>query len=410
MHRAFPKETSNEPSGIQCMFDPRRCTDGRAGLRRRPESHVEGLEVTLGSVGTFTDKMTFAQTTVHFLADPKYAWWSNQNGKIIVPSCSTAILGGQFKLDVEQEPGHESSVAHWTLGNLGGASWPLDKDVPECSKHGAPTLCGGDGESKTWQISIPLAKGQTMQHLQAWTSKQGEKSPVKSILFKFVCEEVPPPAPKPTLSGPAAAGLKGVVEKPKGTVPVPGGTTIPADLDVRSVRLDFGFKDANAVEWFKGQPAQKEILFHEITGPGSEVGGAKWGVTQSVTVNGQTFASRGIDSCASVLKLKKVFVRAKNKSTIAPYNGGTTTDLRAQVSGPGSSSFSSTGNIPAIAANVEGEGSVDVANQGVNFFTSGTYAVKADLLAPAAGPTPANNTAQFSLVFKCKTLGGTTWQ
>jgi hypothetical protein len=63
-----------------------------------------------------------------------------------------------------------------------------------------------------------------------------------------------------------------------------------------------------------------------------------------------------------------------------------------------------------VAPNVEGIGTINTANQGVVFFTSGTYSVKTELLPPAASNQPDNNSAQLTLTFKCKALNATTWQ
>jgi hypothetical protein len=250
-------------------------------------------------------------------------------------------------------------------------------------------------------VNLPLKPGVTAYNVTAWTGNQ-YKSPVKSLLMKFTCEE--PPAP-PTLAAPLT---RNVLAPKTTTITTPTqGLQLLSKLEVRSLRVDVGLPDANAVEWFKGQPTQREILFHEAIGAEYEKGGSKWGVVEAVNVNGQTFQSRGIDSCTSALKIGKYVVGARNSG--ASYPGTSTNDLKATTSGP-SGNFTSTGKVGQVATNAESASTIDASSQGIILFLSGTYAVKTELLPPAAGATAENNAAQLSLAFKCKQLNATTWQ
>jgi hypothetical protein len=364
---------------------------------------VTGLTVKLGSVGTFTDKSVLAETTINMLVDPQRPSWQWSGSTLIVPACNVT-LGGDLTVRWSYDEAHNTSALHWTLGSLGGVDMPLAFDHPN-SGPGADVLVD-DSAQKTWHITMPVAKGKTSHLLRAWTSKKGERSPAKSILFMLNCDEAPPPAP--TLKPAAAQALKEQQHKAQLDKLAGAPRIITAQLEVRRLRLDVGLPDLNAIEWYKGQPAQKELLFHEASGPGYERGGAQWGTTSTITVNGQSYQSRGIDSCASVLKLKAFYVGAKNNSNVG-YAGVNTGDLKVGASGP-SGAFTMTGKLGPVPVNTESSSVIQTSSSGFVFFTSGTYVVNAELVAPAASTTPANNTAQLSIVLKCKALSATTWK
>lgn len=370
-----------------------------------PKSSVDKFEWSLlkGAI-VITPGSTLEQGTVNAVVDPKLPAWTVQGGKLIVPSC-TASLVGPLKVSYTAVNGHDTSALHWKVTGPGGTFHEATVNIvasPSCGAGAKTTNCNEKNFEKTWQaVDVPMAPGTSVFNLQAWTSKQGEKSKVKSGLLKVSCTE----APKVTIP---AQAKQPVLRPPKPAVNVPGPMSIASALEVKALRLDLGFPDANAVQWFKGQPATKEILLHEITGPGSEPGGSKWGVATAVTAGGTTVQSRGVDSCRSPLKVKGYFVHVRNNG-LAAYNGGTAVDLKATTTGP-NGTFTSNGDLGPVAPNVEAVGAISTANQGVVFFTSGTYNVKADLVAPAASPTPANNTGQVNVTIKCKALNATTWQ
>lgn len=369
-----------------------------------PHSRVTGLELRLGSVGTFTHATPLAQSTIELLVDPQYGWWTWQGGKLIVPSCNVT-LGGDLSVEWEYGVKHNTSALHWTLGSLGGAELPLKFDHPN-DGPGANVLVD-DNDEKTWHITIPLVKGKSAQNLQAWTSKKGERSPAKSLLMMFNCEEAPPPQPKLTLSAGAAQGLKEKIEQDKRRKLATAPRLDTPQLEIRRLKLDVGLPDANALEWFKGQSPDREILFHEATGSAFERGGAQWGATTTITVGGHNYQSRGIDSCSSALKLNAYLVGALNGASMG-YPGASANDLEVGTTGP-SGARTAKGKVGPVPAGTQSSSSVNVASSGFVFFPSGSYVVSAKLLPPAASSTPANNTAQLNVVFKCKPLNSETW-
>lgn len=368
-----------------------------------PHSKVTGLKVKLGSVGSFTDKSPLAETTINMLVDPQRPSWEWSGATLIVPACNVT-LGGDLTVEWKYYEGHNTSALHWTLGSLGGAEMPLSYDHPN-NGPGADVLAD-DNRDKTWHITMPVAKGTTPYLLKAWTSKKGERSAEKTILFMLKCDELPP-APAITLKPGTGQVLKAQQEKAKLDKIAGAPRIVTSQLEVRRLRLDVGLPDANAIEWYKGQPAQKELLFHEASGPGFERGGAQWGTTKTITVGGQSYQSRGIDSCSSVLKLKAYYVGVKNGSNVS-YAGANDSDLRVGATGPSGTS-NAIGKVGPVPVGTESNSAVNVASSGFVFFPSGAYAISTELLGPAASNTPANNTAQLNLTFKCKALSSETW-
>jgi hypothetical protein len=369
-----------------------------------PHSWVTEVSLRLGSVGTFTNKTTLDDSSIEMLVDPQYGWWTWQGNKLIVPSCNVT-LGGDLTVRWRYGTEHNTSALHWTLGTLGGAEMPLKFDHPN-DGPGANVLVD-DSDEKTWHITIPLVKGKSAHQLQAWTSKKGERSQAKSLLVMFNCEEAPPPPPTLTLRAGAAQTLKEKLEQEKRVKLAGAPKLLTAQLEIHRLRLDLGLPDANALEWFKGQSADREILFHEASGPAFERGGAQWGATTTITVGGHNYQCRGIDSCNSALKLNAYFVGALNGS-IMPYAGASANDIKVSTTGPSGAS-NAKGKLGPVKAGTESNSPINVSSSGFVFFPSGTYVVNAELLPPAASPTPANNKAQLNVVFKCKPLNSETW-
>lgn len=372
-----------------------------------PRSKVTSFTLSLGTAGTFSDKDSLAKSTVNMVVDPKLPSWTKQGDKLVVPSCSVS-LNGPLVIQGEFDNCHKSSMLHWTIDpNLGGGSAGLQGG--SCAENGAAKTLGDDSFQRQWNVSLPVKAGLSMYNVQAWTSKQGEKSVVKGLLLKLTCEDAPKPPPVFTgnVNAPGLGG-SGAPSTIKPGTPIDPGKLMSA-LEVRGLAVDIGLPDANAIEWFKGQPTDKQIFFHEITGPGSEPGGTKWGAVQAVTVNGQTLQSRGIDSCRSALKLKKYVVSTRNNGGGA-YPASPSNDVRAQTTGASGGAIVTSGKLGSIAPNTQATLNLDAAAQGVVMFPSGTFTVKAELLPPAASSTPENNTAQLGLQFKCKALNATTWQ
>ncbi len=345
-----------------------------------PESKVTKFVLGLGDYFGADD--TEAPKTINLLVKPDLPSWKIWVGhaKLVVPSC-TVSLSGKLRIYVERTMNHESSMLHWRIDPIGGASVPLQGGISV-------------GESHAFNVNLPAKLGSTMFNVTAWTSKNGEKSQVKGLLVTVSCEEWAPPTLKP--------GAASQLPAPAPTLPkvgVSGLAGVP--LELRGVRVDLGLPATSTVEWFKGQPTAKDVLFHENAS-------APLGTLETVTAGGQTFQSRAVPSCRTALPLKRWLVRAKNTGTTS-YPGIAVQDVKVTSSGPSGSS-NSAGKMGAVAPNTEGVATIDAGNQGIVFFPSGTYAVNATMLPPATSGNPANDAASLALAFKCKAVGDTVWK